>query len=492
MPLTTFPEWPALGSGMRGCETKTPVRAYQFGDFMRLAVLPICLLLTACAPGAFQPDTATSRAAMPEQVTLPPMKGFSAAYPIPPQRSNREILRDFLDLSFQMESGRVLPHFSRFKGPITVRVTGRPPITLMTDLDRVIHRLRTESEIDIRRIDTGPANITIEAVSRDDIRRALPSAACFVVPNIERLAEYRSARGTRRADWTQITRREKIAIFVPNDSSPQETRDCLHEELAQAIGPLNDLYRLPDSVFNDDNIHAVLTSFDMLILRAYYAPELHAGMSRREVEERLPAIFSRLNPAGDRIAPRFAEPTPRAWIEAIQTALGPGARARARRAAAVDAVRIAQAAGLTDHRRAFSHFALGRLTQADNPEFALSQFRLADRFYQRTPGTALHRAFIAVQLASHEIARARGEEALKLLGPHVVVAERHENAALLATLKMLQSEALALEGRQAESRAVRLDSLAWARYGYGADWAVEAKLREVGSLNPLKRSNEAR
>lgn len=328
MPLTTFPEWPALGSGMRGCETKTPVRAYQFGDFMRLAVLPICLLLTACAPGAFQPDTATSRAAMPEQVTLPPMKGFSAAYPIPPQRSNREILRDFLDLSFQMESGRVLPHFSRFKGPITVRVTGRPPITLMTDLDRVIHRLRTESEIDIRRIDTGPANITIEAVSRDDIRRALPSAACFVVPNIERLAEYRSARGTRRADWTQITRREKIAIFVPNDSSPQETRDCLHEELAQAIGPLNDLYRLPDSVFNDDNIHAVLTSFDMLILRAYYAPELHAGMSRREVEERLPAIFSRLNPAGDRIAPRFAEPTPRAWIEAIQTALGPGARRR--------------------------------------------------------------------------------------------------------------------------------------------------------------------
>jgi len=34
--------------------------------------------------------------------------------------------------------------------------------------------------------------------------------------------------------------------------SPQEVRDCLHEELAQALGPLNDLYRLPDSVFNDD------------------------------------------------------------------------------------------------------------------------------------------------------------------------------------------------------------------------------------------------
>ena len=28
-------------------------------------------------------------------------------------------------------------------------------------------------------------------------------------------------------------------VFVPADASPQELRDCLHEELAQALGPLN-------------------------------------------------------------------------------------------------------------------------------------------------------------------------------------------------------------------------------------------------------------
>jgi hypothetical protein len=66
------------------------------------------------------------------------------------------------------------------------------------------------------------------------------------------------------------------------------------------------------------------------------------------------------------------------------------------------------------------------------------------------------------------------------------VAERHENAALIATLKMLQAEALDLENRVAEAQAVRLDSLGWARYGYGADWAVQAKLREVGALSPLR------
>ncbi|MBE0453844.1 DUF2927 domain-containing protein [Roseovarius autotrophicus] len=459
---------------------------------MRGIILPVCLILGACVAVPRPDEAPASRAALPGHAIMPPMKGFSDPRPSPPQRSNQDILRDFLDLSFQMESGRILPSFSRFEGPITVRVTGTPPATLMADLNRLIHRLRSEAGIDIRRVGDDSANIVIEAVSRAEIRRALPSAACFVVPNIESLSEYRGARGARRTDWTQITRREKIAIFVPNDASPQETRDCLHEELAQAIGPLNDLYRLSDSVFNDDNVHAVLTGFDMLILRAYYAPGLRAGMTRREVEARLPAILSRLNPDGDSIAPRFAGSTPRAWIEAIQTALGPGARGPARRAAAADAVRIAQAAGWTDHRRAFSHFALGRLTQAGDPEFAQHQFMLADRFYEQTPGTAIHRAFIAAQLAGHALARGHSAEALTLIAPNLGVAERHENAALLATLKMLQSEALALEGRSAEARAVRLDSLGWARYGYGADWAVQAQLREVSALNPLTRSNGAR
>jgi hypothetical protein len=259
--------------------------------------------------------------------------------------------------------------------------------------------------------------------------------------------------------------------------------------LAQALGPLNDLYRLSDSVFNDDNVHAVLTGFDMLVLKVFYAPELRAGMSRREVEERLPAILSRLNPAGDGLAPRFAGSTPRAWIDAIQTALGPGARPMERRAAATDAVRIAQAVGWTDHRRAFSHFALGRITQASDPDFAQDQFVLAERFYQANPGTELHRAFAAAQLAAYAISQGRGEDALMLIGPHLATAERAENAALLATLMMLRAEALDLSGRVSEARAVRLDSLGWARYGYGADWAVRAKLREVGALSPLKGPN---
>jgi len=447
-------------------------------------VLPGCLATAGCAPAPL--EEMPSRAAT-ATAAMPAMKAFRGARPVPPERSNRDIARDFLDLTFQLESGRELERFSRFEGPIRVRVRGTPPPTLIPDLDRVLARLRREAALDIGRV-TGrdrKANITIEAVTRADIRRYLPKAACFVVPNVSSLEEYRRARNSRETSWRELSHRKRIAVFVPSDSAPQEVRDCLHEELAQAIGPLNDLYRLPDSVFNDDNVHAVLTGFDMLILRTYYAPELETGMTREQVAARLPAILSRLNPRGDSVAPRSVAPTPRDWIHAIQTALGPGAGPATRRNAAREALSIAQERGWQDHRLAFSHFALGRLTQSADPDFALRRFIAADEIYGRMPGTELHRAYSTSQLAAYVISQGRGAEALRMLAPHLAVANRHQNAALLATLMMLKAEALALEGRAAEARAVRLDSLGWARYGFGADWAVRSKLNEIAALSPL-------
>ncbi len=433
----------------------------------------LLLTLAACTPGPTGPeDGPEARAALPNQDALPAMKTFSTPRPTPPQRANRDIMRDFLDLSFEMESGRTLPHFSRAEGPVTVRLAGAPPATLTADLDRLIGRLRTEAGLDIRRVSTGDATVTIEVVSGARIRRHVPTAACFVVPNISRLADYRAARRLGRTDWTQIKRRDQIAIFVPGDASPQEARDCLQEELAQALGPLNDLYRLADSVFNDDNMHSVLTGFDMLILRAYYAPELSPGMTRAEVAARLPAILSRLNPQGDRIASRDRPATPRAWTRAIQTALGPGTRAAGRRVAAERAVRIAQAAGLADHRRGFGHFVLGKLMQADDPDLARDQFIAADRAYRRSPGTDVHRAHVAVHLASAALDDGRARDALTQVDPYLDIAERHENASLLATLLMLRADALDMTGQTDAAHGTRLDSLGWARYGFGSGWIV--------------------
>ena len=129
---------------------------------------------------------------------------------------------------------------------------------------------------------------------------------------------------------------------------------------------------------------------------------------------------------------------------------------------------------------------MGRVVQSSAPDEAQRQYRIADQFYRRSPGTALHRAYVATQLSAYAVSVGDGGEALRLIAPHLRAAQASENAALLATLLLLKSEALELEGRSEEARSVRLDSIGWARYGFGPDWVVRAKLREIASLSPRK------
>ncbi|SIO13834.1 Protein of unknown function [Rhodovulum sp. ES.010] len=450
---------------------------------MRRLALIGCVALAACtAPVAEAPTRLP-----PSPAALPPMKTFPARRGAAPLRSNAAIARDFLDLAFQMESGRPLPALTRFEAPVAVRVTGRPPPSLGPDLAALLARLRNEAGIDIARVPADrDAEITIEVLPRARLQGLVPEAACFVAPRVSSWGEYRRARRSRVVDWTTLTTRERVAIFLPGDVSPQEVRDCLHEELAQALGPLNDLYRLPDSVFNDDNFHTVLTGFDMLILRIYYAPELRSGMSRAEVADILPGLLARLNPRGQGRGTAPVPHTTRDWIDAIETALGPGTAPRRRLDAAAEAVAIARARGWRDTRLAFSLFALGRLSLGRDGDLALAAFLEAGQVYAARPDTRIQSAHVAMHLAAFALSAGQAETALGLVNGALDEATRAQNAALLATMLLIEAGALDALGRANEARAVRGDALGWARYGFGEDAEVRARLGEIAALTPRR------
>lgn len=374
-----------------------------------------------------------------------------------------------MDLTFAMENGQQLETFSRFEGPVTVALRGNAPSSAAKDLAVLVGRLRTEAGIDIAST-TGPATITIEFATRSQLRRMAPTAACFVVPNVASLADYRRMRGSDNVDWASVTRRESAAIFIPADTSPQEVRDCLHEELAQALGPLNDLYRLPDSVFNDDNFHSVLTAFDMDILRLTYSPNLASGMTREDVAARLGA------------SALVGEGNPPAWTHAIETALGKTGSIATRKAAAERALAIATAAGWQDGRLAFSHFAVGRLLAGSEPERAFNAFDRSAALYARLPGGELQLAHIDMQLAAMALAGGLAEEAARFADRAMPAVKRNENAALLATLMLIKAEALERLGNPAAATALRIDSAAWARYGFGPDSVVKARMRDIAAV----------
>ncbi|WP_420586846.1 DUF2927 domain-containing protein [Ruegeria sp.] len=409
---------------------------------------------------------------------LPPAKSFTRASPTPPGRSNDNIADDFVSLHFALEGGAQLPVFTRFETPITVRLTGTPTPSMQRDLTRLLSRLRREAGIDINQIQDGPANLTIEAVSQDQIHAILPQAACFVVPNSSSFEEYTRDRRKQKSSWTRLRNRERIGIFIPYDVSPQEKRDCLHEEIAQALGPLNDLYHLPDSVFNDDNIHTVLTGFDMLILRAAYAPELRSGMTREEVEAVIPDVLSRLNPRGDALPAQPVSETPRAWKQAIQKSLRPDRSAQRRLASAQRAARIGKELGWTDHRRAYPYYLMGRMGQFDKPLDALRNYQIALDYLRMSPGTDVHQAYITTQTAAYALAQGQGPDILPELDRAIGVMMRAENASQLATLLLLKSEALNQAGKTAQARSVRLDSLGWARYGFGSETVVRSLMQD--------------
>ncbi len=54
-------------------------------------------------------------------------------------------------------------------------------------------------------------------------------------------------------------------------------RSCIHEEIAQGLGLLNDSPEARPSIFNDDDEFALLTTHDEALLRLLYDPRLRAG-----------------------------------------------------------------------------------------------------------------------------------------------------------------------------------------------------------------------
>ena len=327
------------------------------------------------------------------------------------------------------------------------------------------------------------ANITINFERRAALQRLVPTAACFVVPGVTSLAEYAAKRGTAAVDWTQITTRQRVSVFVPADTSPQEVRDCLHEELAQAMGPLNDLYSLPDSVFNDDNFHTVLTGFDMLVLRVHYSADLQAGMNEAEVASRLPRILAAYNPAGQFSGGTPERISPRSWNDAVTQALGTTSSQGARMAGAERMLAIAKAQGWRDNRLGFAYFVIGRMQLARQPDTAIANFTAALRVYNGLPDGGLHAAHVHMQLAAIALASGQNEQAVGYADRAIPVVWRAENAALLATLEMIKSHALANLGRADEAQALRLDSQSRARYGFGGDGQIRALQGEIAALS---------
>ncbi len=450
-----------------------------FAASSRVAMLLASLLLAGCAAVAPVPGPELTGVRF-APVTLP--KGIA--------RSNRDLAQDFLELTFALESGEPLPALLRYETPVRVYLRSPSLAAYRPDLEALLNRLRVEAGIDIAETrDPAQAQIFIEAVPAARIARVFPTAACFIVPGERDWKGFQSRRAETHPRWSEQARLGQAAIFLPLDTTPQDVRDCLAEEITQALGPANDLYRLPDSIWNDDNFHGAPTPFDMTILRALYQPELGSGMTREEVAAALPRVLDRVNPKGRGLLRQPRQPESRVFAEAIETAQAQDAPRNERMAAARRAAQSAGEMRPVDHRLGVALLTLGRMNLRVDPALAAEDFARAYELFQVQLGP---RDIRAAQAGVHMAALAAGvgqpKVAIALADKHVPDAIAGQNAVLVASLLAIKAEALAQLGRMPEAEAARLDSLRWARYGFGdTDGSLG---REQAQLTALLASQE--
>jgi len=390
--------------------------------------------------------------------------------------SNQTIAEDFLDLTFFLEGGARLPGLLRYEGRVRVWLSGDELSAYAEDVDALLARLRREAGIDIARVaNPQSAQIRVISVPVRELQREEPGVACIIVPGARTWSDLVNDRGGLPR-WRDQSTLGDVAIFIPTDTLPQEVRACLHEEIAQALGPANDLYRLPDSVFNDDNRQTILSPFDMVILRALYSRDLRSGMTRAAVARRLPDILAGINPQGRGIARQPRAASDPAWDAQISRALSRDSSPAQRRRAANRAVELAERMTPPDHRLGLALLTRGWLSRDAGRASAIDDFSRAYALHMQILGPEnIRTAQSAFHVALEVMLRGNPDTALRLVAPAKRVAVTEQDAILLSGLYAVESRALSELGRVEEARAAKVDHLRWARYAYGDDDGQRAR-----------------
>ncbi len=393
-------------------------------------------------------------------------------------RSNSIIAEEFISYMFATEGGVRIPRLLKYEGPVRVSLDGALG-AYRGDLQSVLQGMRQHSGLDIALTD-GAAHIRVLQVPAAPLKQIYPTAACVVVPGVSSFAEVQRRQFPR---WSRQTALSGAVVLIPNNAPPYIVRACFNEEIAQALGPVNDLYRVSDTVFNDDNVFNALTDYDHLILRLLYSPELQSGMGQAAVRARLPALLARENPAGSGRGGNAPHADAR-WKTLIETAMN-GANPRSARLNAAEKA-VARARRLGGHRLAHSLIIYGRLTLENQPALAAPAFQEAYQLNLSQLGLHnLRTALAAMHVAAVALKAGEFEAVITLTTPALATAKRFNNPVLQAGIQGLRALAFARLGQNSAAQAARVDSLAQARYAFGNNAAqIAASQAQIEGLLP--------
>lgn len=227
---------------------------------------------------------------------LVPVAAVRAATPTPDEVANaftdEEITDGFMRTVFGAEGNQDARKdiVRKFMKPVRVVIINRAVTDRTAQVAKFIATLdKVVDNLSIRTVKKQTdANMAIFLVDRSGyravIRETLPEG--FDTRFIE--SSHCSGVTGGKRDGTL----ESAYIYIPTTEGWRSTRHCMVEEITQSLGPVNDDWRLPNSIFNDYSDVPGFGIFDWFILNTLYDRRIKPGMSPDEVKTLLPAVIA--------------------------------------------------------------------------------------------------------------------------------------------------------------------------------------------------------
>ncbi len=434
----------------------------------RAAALLLLLAGCAAAPEAtiYRERDRTTPHALAPRPHYPSYGASVGRQPIP--WSAESLAGDFEELLFVAEWGEETDHLLRFEGPVRVALAGPELRAYRPYLEDLVARISAAAPgLDLAVAPGERGEITLRPAPPEEMDKVAPEALCFFIPFDGTWSEFRAAEARGETFWDGLDQYRAITVFLPRYAAPHEIRSCIEEEVTQALGPANDILRLEDSIFNDDNAQGKATAFDLLMLRVLYDPSLHSGMSRAEAKAAALRVLSGAGTGRARRAPSRAD-----RVYADLTARADSAPRPAEQALWVGrAIEMAADFGPVDHRLPAAVLEAGHIAYFDRREGdAAALLRRAEALLlQRLGPDALRLAGVRGDLGAILLRLGDPAGALAALDAAVPVLAANADDWRLAHALRWRALALAETGRAAEAKAEAARAVEWAAWVYGAD-----------------------
>ena len=449
---------------------------------MRALLGLAAIALAACAPAGNAPRP-EARATVASPGPLPELDGYASAVgaqPVPWTR--RTLADDFIEITFDTEWGVRTDQLLRFPGDVRIALIGSELNGYLAYAEDLARRLDAatgpDHKVSLVNSPNAKPEIVFRTAPRNQMRRLAPGALCFLTPFRGDWRSYVAARANGGARWADTTELTAITIFIPQYATPYEIRVCLEEEATQALGAANDLYRLEDTIFNDDNAHIRFTAFDAVILRVLYDDAIRPGMNREAARAAsLEALGRAVGSFGrERRFGHIVDDIHDELRELVWNASGPSQR----RSRAAIATKRLREESLRDHRLAEALTIEAVLAVRDNEHArAIALLEEAEAsLIAALPTNGVRLALTRGSLAVLYKREGRARDALTKLDLAIPVLAANAHDKRLAEALRWRAAARAQLGDVSSARRDAREALEWARYVFGRDSATVRKWRK--------------